>query len=127
KRSLPTPRRRHQPHQRKASYDHRNHLSHCASSARGRRPADMAAQPELGLRPELRLGARPRCPPCFPPHPPGLKKYVMGHLFLAIFLIVFGLNIIFGLAVPVWVSGMLAVAAGILLLAERFRVHVDRK
>ena len=55
------------------------------------------------------------------------SPYLMGHLFLAIFLIVFGLNIIFGLALPVWISGALAVIAGVLLLMERFRVHVDRR
>jgi uncharacterized membrane protein HdeD (DUF308 family) len=51
----------------------------------------------------------------------------MGIIFLGIFLIVFGLNIIFGLAIPVWVSGVLAVIAGVILLVERFRITVDRK
>jgi hypothetical protein len=51
----------------------------------------------------------------------------MGHIFLAIFLVVFGLNIMFGLPLPVWVSGLLAVIAGVLLLFERFNVRVDRK
>ena len=44
----------------------------------------------------------------------------MAHVFLAIFLIVFGLNIVAGLSLPVWVLGVLALIAGILLLVERF-------
>jgi hypothetical protein len=51
----------------------------------------------------------------------------MGHIFLAVFLLVFGLNILLGLAMPPWISGLLAIVAGVLLLAERFRVHVDRR
>ena len=44
----------------------------------------------------------------------------MAHVFLAIFLIVFGINIVAGLSLPVWVLGVLALIAGILLLVERF-------
>ncbi len=44
----------------------------------------------------------------------------MAHIFLAIFLVVFGLNILLGIAMPPWVLGVLALIAGILLLAERF-------
>ena len=44
---------------------------------------------------------------------------VMGHLFLAIFLIVFGVNMLFALSLPLWVLGVLAVIPGILLLIER--------
>lgn len=51
----------------------------------------------------------------------------MAHIFLAIFLLVFGLNLLFGLTLPVWISGLLAVIAGVLLLVERFNVRVDRK
>ena len=51
----------------------------------------------------------------------------MAHLFLAIFLIVFGLNIILGLTIPLWIVGALAVIAGVLFIAERFRVRVDPK
>lgn len=51
----------------------------------------------------------------------------MAHTFLAIFLIVFGLNILLGLSIPLWIVGTLAVIAGVLLLFERFRVRVDRK
>ena len=51
----------------------------------------------------------------------------MAHLFLALFLLVFGLNILIGLSIPMWVIGTLAVIAGVLLALERFRVRVDRK
>jgi hypothetical protein len=51
----------------------------------------------------------------------------MGPIFLAIFLLVFGLNVLLGLAMPPWISGLLAIVAGVLLLAERFRVRVDRR
>jgi len=51
----------------------------------------------------------------------------MAHLFLALFLIVFGLNLLIGLSIPVWVSGLLALIAGGLLVMEHFRVRLDRK
>ena len=51
----------------------------------------------------------------------------MAHLFLALFLIVFGLNILIGLSIPLWIIGLLAVIAGVLLIMEHFRVRVDRK
>jgi hypothetical protein len=51
----------------------------------------------------------------------------MGHLFLAIFLIFFGANILLGLALPVWITGILALVTGVMLLAERFNVHIDRR
>ena len=51
----------------------------------------------------------------------------MGHIFLAIFLLIFGLNILIGLSIPLWVIGALAVIAGVLLVLEHFRVRVDRK
>ena len=51
----------------------------------------------------------------------------MAHLFLAVFLLVFGLNILIGLSIPMWVIGALAVIAGVLLSLEHFRVRVDRK
>ncbi len=51
----------------------------------------------------------------------------MAHLFLAVFLIVFGLNMLIGLALPVWLLGVLALIAGVLLALEHFRVRVDRK
>ena len=51
----------------------------------------------------------------------------MAQLFLAIFLLVFGLNLLIGLSIPIWVTGLLALIAGVLLVMERFRVRVDRK
>ena len=48
----------------------------------------------------------------------------MAHIFLAIFLIVFGLNMLLGLSLPIWILGILALIAGILLLLEHFRVRV---
>lgn len=51
----------------------------------------------------------------------------MAHIFVALFLIVFGLNVLIGLGLPLWVTGLLALIAGILLLLERFRVRIDRK
>jgi hypothetical protein len=43
----------------------------------------------------------------------------MAHLFVAIFLIVFGINALLGVAIPAWILGILALIAGILLLVER--------
>ena len=51
----------------------------------------------------------------------------MARLFLALFLLVFGLNLLFGLSLPIWVTGLLALIAGVLLVMEHFRVRVDRK
>ena len=51
----------------------------------------------------------------------------MAHIFVALFLIVFGLNLLFGLSIPIWVTGLLALIAGVLLLMERFGVRVDKK
>jgi len=51
----------------------------------------------------------------------------MAHVFLALFLLVFGLNLLFGLSIPVWVAGLLAVIAGALLLMERFGLRVNKK
>ncbi len=51
----------------------------------------------------------------------------MASLALALFLIVFGLNLLFGLSLPIWVTGVLALVAGVLLVFERFKLRVDRK
>jgi uncharacterized membrane protein HdeD (DUF308 family) len=51
----------------------------------------------------------------------------MAHLFLALFLLVFGLNLLIGLSIPIWVTGLLAIIAGVLLVMEHFHVRVDRK
>lgn len=51
----------------------------------------------------------------------------MAFLFLGIFLLVFGLNLLFGLALPSWVHGVLATITGVLFLLEQFGVVVKRK
>jgi hypothetical protein len=51
----------------------------------------------------------------------------MARLFLAFFLIIFGLNLLFGMFIPAWVSGLLALVAGGLFLMEYFRLPVPRK
>jgi hypothetical protein len=51
----------------------------------------------------------------------------MAHIILALFLIVFGLNLLFGLSIPPWVTGLLALIAGILIAMNHFSVRVDRK
>jgi len=51
----------------------------------------------------------------------------MAHLFLALFLIVFGLNLLFGLSIPFWVTGLLALIAGVLLVMEHFQICVKKK
>lgn len=51
----------------------------------------------------------------------------MAQLFLALFLIIFGLNLLFGLSLPIWVTGLLALIAGVMLVMERFGVDVKRK
>ena len=51
----------------------------------------------------------------------------MAHIFLALFLLVFGLNLLFGLSLPVWITGLLALAAGVLLVMEHFRIRLERK
>lgn len=51
----------------------------------------------------------------------------MAHLFVALFLIVFGLNLLIGLSIPMWITGLLALIAGVLLVLEHFRVRIDRK
>ena len=51
----------------------------------------------------------------------------MTHLFLALFLIVFGLNILLGLSIPLWIIGVLAVIAGVLMLIGRFGLSVNKR
>lgn len=51
----------------------------------------------------------------------------MAKIFLALFLVVFGLNLLFGLNIPIWVTGVLALVAGILILMDHFRVSVAKK
>jgi len=51
----------------------------------------------------------------------------MPRLFLALFLIVFGLNLLIGLSLPIWITGLLALIAGVLLAMEHFRVRLEKK
>jgi hypothetical protein len=51
----------------------------------------------------------------------------MAKIFLALFLVIFGLNLLFGLNIPIWVTGVLALVAGILLLMEYFSLRVEKK
>jgi hypothetical protein len=51
----------------------------------------------------------------------------MSRIFLAIFLLVFGLNVTFGMGLPSWLIGVLALIAGGLILAERLGVSIHKK
>ena len=51
----------------------------------------------------------------------------MANLFLAAFLLVFGLNILIGFGLPNWITAILAVIAGILILVERANGRSPRK
>jgi hypothetical protein len=51
----------------------------------------------------------------------------LSRIMLAVFLIVFGGNILLGLSLPLWIIGVLALVAGVLLLVENFRIRVDPK
>ena len=44
----------------------------------------------------------------------------MANIALAVYLLLVGLNILFGLDIPALVSGVLALVAGALMLLERF-------
>jgi hypothetical protein len=57
----------------------------------------------------------------------GLESHPMAKIFLSLFLVVFGLNLLFGLSVPIWVTGLLALIAGIMLAMECFGVSVSKK
>lgn len=51
----------------------------------------------------------------------GLNPFnTMAHILLAIYLLLVGLNILIGINLPSWVIGAFAVAAGAMLLLERF-------
>jgi len=48
----------------------------------------------------------------------------MAHLLVALFLFVFGLNILIGNPIPNFIIALLAIIAGIALAFEHFRVRV---
>ncbi len=52
---------------------------------------------------------------------------VMARGFLALFLLIFGLNLLFKLSIPIWVTGVLALTAGVLLLVEQLKIGGSRK
>jgi len=45
----------------------------------------------------------------------------MAQLLLAVFLLVFGFNLVIGVSLPTWIIGLVTVSAGILLLTVHFR------
>jgi uncharacterized membrane protein len=51
----------------------------------------------------------------------------MARNFTALFLLVYGVNLLCGLRLPPAVPGIIALIAGILVLAQCFRVPVDGK
>jgi hypothetical protein len=51
----------------------------------------------------------------------------MANILLAIFLVLFGLNILIDINLPSWILGTLALVAGVLMLAERFGITTKRK
>ena len=55
-----------------------------------------------------------------PPH-------TMSSILLAIYLILVGLDILVDINLPAWVLGVLALAAGVLMLLERFGVGFSKR
>jgi uncharacterized membrane protein HdeD (DUF308 family) len=51
----------------------------------------------------------------------------MAYLFFALMLFVLAANLLFGLSIPTWVFGLLALIVGVLFVMEHFRVRADRK
>jgi hypothetical protein len=51
----------------------------------------------------------------------------MAHIVLAIYLIIVGLTVLFGLTLPAWIAGVLALVAGVLMLASRLGLRLDQK
>lgn len=51
----------------------------------------------------------------------------MGTLFLVIFLVTFGLNILFSQPLPIWLIGVLAVLAGLMLGVDRWVIRPGSK
>ena len=52
---------------------------------------------------------------------------MIAHIFLAIYLIIVGLTVLFGLSLPPWVAGISALIAGVVLLAGCVGISVNRK
>jgi uncharacterized membrane protein HdeD (DUF308 family) len=56
-----------------------------------------------------------------------MTTLTMSYLFLALYLIVVGLTILFGLTLPAWIAGLLALIAGILMLLARLGMRIERR
>lgn len=52
---------------------------------------------------------------------------MIAHIFLAIYLIIVGLTVLFGLTLPPWIAGLCALIAGVLLIAGQMGVRIQRK
>ncbi len=52
---------------------------------------------------------------------------MIAHIFLAIYLIIIGLTVLFGLSIPSWVAGSVALIAGVLILASNFGLSLNKK
>jgi len=52
---------------------------------------------------------------------------MIAHIFLAIYLIIVGLTVLFGLSLPPWIAGLTALIAGVLLLASYVGVSINKK
>ena len=52
---------------------------------------------------------------------------MIAHIFLAIYLIIIGLTVLFGLSLPSWIAGLTALIAGVLLLAGNVGLSFNRK
>lgn len=57
----------------------------------------------------------------------GEPHHPMAHILLAVYLILVGLRILVDLNLPAWITGVLALATGILLIAQRFGITTNRK
>lgn len=51
----------------------------------------------------------------------------MAHILLAIYLVLVGLNILVDINLPSWIFGVTALAAGALMLVDRFRTGKSAK
>jgi uncharacterized RDD family membrane protein YckC len=52
---------------------------------------------------------------------------MIAHLFLAVYLIIIGLTVLFGLSLPPWIAGLTALIAGVLLLAGYVGISFTKK
>jgi hypothetical protein len=50
----------------------------------------------------------------------------MATLFVALFLVLFGFHVLLGIAFPLWLTGRLAVIAGVRQVAEHSSIRAER-